>query len=175
MPLSSLLDSAIDSTQVLQQASGFSFLSTLPLRIASLSRKKLISAKVHPAILALVTYFPTIPTLTLGFRCVHSSLMISHNPFHLFLFPYLYQHKWNSFPFLWENFVLSTVQILQHLQDHLCLLELSTLDPVWVQRSLLLRLGEQLLLSTADTYPTVTVGVDSVALLQGEAVPTPPS
>ena len=99
-------------------------------------------------------------------------LIISHDPFHLFLFPFLCQHQWNSFPYLWENFVLATVRILQHLMGS----SLSSLDPVWVQRTLLLQRREQLLLSTLDTYPTVTVGVDSVArVLQGEALPTPPS
>ena len=45
-----------------------------------------------------------------------------------------------------------------------------------MQRTLLLQRRERLLLSTVDTYPTVTVGVDSVArVLQGEALPTPPS
>ena len=104
--------------------------------------------------------------------------MISHHPFNLFLFPFLCQFQWNSFPFLWEIFVLSTVRTLQHPQGRLCLLELSTLDPAWVQRALflLLQRGEQLLLSTFDMYPTVTVGVDSVArVLQEEELPTPPS
>ena len=104
-------------------------------------------------------------------------LMISHHPFHLFLSPFLCQCQLNYFPFLWENFVRSTVRILQHPQDHLCLLELSTLDPAWVQRTTLaFSVREQLLPSTFDTCPTVTVGVDSVArVLQEEALPTPPS
>ena len=45
-----------------------------------------------------------------------------------------------------------------------------------VERTLLLQRREELLLSTFGTYPTVTVGVDSVArVLQEEALPTPPS
>ena len=38
-------------------------------------------------------------------------LMISH---HLFLFPFLCQCQYDSLRFLWENFVLSIVRILQH-------------------------------------------------------------
>ena len=52
----------------------------------------------------------------------------------------------------------------------------STLDPAWVQRTLLLQRREQLLLSTFDTYQNVNVGGDSVArVLQEEALPTLPS
>ena len=133
-------------------------------------------AKVHPAVLVLVTCFPAIPTLTLNFRCVHSSRLF-RTIFSIFSCSLSFASASGiQFPFLWKNFVLSTVRILQHPKDQLCLLELSTLDPAWVQRTLLLQRREQLLLSTFDTYPTVTVGVDSVARgLQGEALPTPSS
>ena len=133
------------------------------------------SAKVHPAVLVLVTCFPAIPTADFEFSVCSLVPMISHHLFHLFLFPFLCQCQWNSLLFLWEisSFPLSESSNIHRI---ISVFELSTLDPAWVQRTLLLQRREQLLLSTFDTYPTVTVGVDSVArVLQGEALPTPPS
>ena len=163
MPLSSLLDSAVDSTQVLQHL--WIILSFHHLCLICPSHRFPFQENLNvldSVAVAICQGSPSSPctgdlcsrnsNTDLEFSVCSLVLMISHHPFHL------------------------TVRILQHPKDHLCLLELSTLDPAWVQRTLLLQRREQLLLSTFDTYPTVTIGVDSVArVLQEEALPTPPS
>ena len=126
MPLSSLLDSAVDSTNVLQHL--WIFLSFHHLCLICPSHR-----------------FPFQENLN-----VLDSVAVA-----------ICQGSPSS-PYPW---------------DHLCLLELATLDQAWVQRTLLLLRREQLLLSTSGTSnPIVTVGVDSVTrLLQEEALPTMPS
>ena len=180
MPPSSQLGSVVDSTKVLQHLWIF-----LPL--------------IHPCLICLSHHIPFQENLTvLDFAAValpsspsnddlfsrnsntdlesSACLLVPVMSHHLFLFPSLCQCQWDSFPFLWKRFVLSIVRIFQRPQDLLCPLELSTLDPAWVQRILLLLRKEQLLLSTSGTCPTVTIGVGSVARVpQEEALPTPPS
>ena len=124
-----------------------------------------LSAKVHPAVLVLVTCFPASPTLTLSCRCVHSSRRF-RTIFSIFSCSLSFASASGILSFSFgtiSSFPLSELSNIHRIIS-------------WVQRTLLLQRREQLLLSTFDTYPTVTVGIGSVArVLQGEALPTPPS
>ena len=56
------------------------------------------SAKVHPAVLVLMTCFPAISNTDFEFSVCSLVLMISHHLFHLFLLPFLCQCHFTCCP-----------------------------------------------------------------------------
>ena len=125
MPLSSLLDSAVDSKQVLQHL--WIFLSFHHLCLICPSHHFPFQENLNvldSVAVAIYQGSPSSPCIgdlfsrnsntDFEFSVCSLVLMISHHLFLLFLFNFLCQCHWNSFPFLWKNFVLSTVRILQH-------------------------------------------------------------
>ena len=122
MPLSSLLDSAVDSTQVLQHLWIFLSFHNRCLVCPShhfpsqenlnvLDSVSVAICQGSPSSPCIGDLFSNKSNTDFGFSVCSLVLMISHHLFHLFLFPFLCQCQWNSFPFLWENFVLSTVSL----------------------------------------------------------------
>ena len=103
--------------------------------------------------------------------------MISHHPFHMFFCSLSFASasgiislsfgKSSSFPLSESSNIHRIISVFSSFR-HLTQLGRNVPSCFSVEN--------KLLLSTFDTYPTVTVGVDSVArVLQGEALPTPPS
>ena len=122
------------------------------------------SAKVCHSNPQIDDLFSRISNTDFEFSVCSLVLVISDHLFHLFLLPCLCQCQWRFFPFPLEEVSSFALSESSNIHRHrLCLLEPSTLDPAWVQRTLLLLRRGQLLLSTSGRYPIVTVGVDSVA------------
>ena len=118
MPPSSQPSSVVDSTQVLQNL--WIFLSFLYPCLICLShhfpfQENLTvldsAAKAVPSSPSIDDLFSLNSNTDLESSACLLVPMISHN---IFLFPFLCQCPWGSFPFLWKRFVLSIVRILQH-------------------------------------------------------------